>query len=270
MDFNNIINKNDIKTVRVSFSGGKDSIASLLWAIDFFGKEKIKVWNVHNILEWNDILVYFKYIESVLNIKINSVFFSKDEFEKFKKGIESNTKHIGVPLMSRYCQSLAKGVLFDKIEAADVVIEGIRWAESTQRSNKMFFENKDGRKILRPILSWTDIDVYNYIKDHNIKLHWVYKYIDRFGCALCPLAFLKKKAIIPFLAKKNTDKFDCDLYVWWFDLIVKNGLSKAKGRKVVIENYNKFKANYKLFQKIDPNFVVLPERSIPNCGFWEK
>lgn len=269
MEISKLIDKEKIKTVRVSFSGGKDSIACLLWAIDYFGKNKIQVWNVHNILEWNDIFEYFKYLEGKLDVKINIKTFSNEHFEKFKKGIESNTTHIGVPLISRYCQSLAKGNLFKKIPKTDIVIEGVRWAESTQRMNKRIIEEKDGRKILRPIISWSDKEVYEYIKKNKIKLHWVYKYIDRFGCALCPLAFLKKRAIIPFLAKKMQNKFESELYKWWFDLIIKNGLKKANGRKNIIENYNKFKKNYNLYKIIDPEKVSLPIRDIPNYGFWE-
>ena len=269
MNFDSIIKQNNIKNVRVSFSGGKDSVAVLLWTLNNFKKDKITVYNVHNTLEWSDTVSYIKYLEKELDIKINVVSFSNEEYKKFIYGIEKNTEYIGVPLISRYCQSLAKGKLFDKIPESDVVVEGIRWNESTQRMKETFVERKDNRLILRPLLSWTDIDVYNYIKEHRIKLHWIYKYTDRLGCSMCPLSLLKNKPIVPYIAKKNKDRFNYDFYIWWFDLIVKNGLKRAKGNKTVINNYRKFKKGYDLFKKIDTNKYQLPKRNIPNYGFWE-
>lgn len=39
-----------------------------------------------------------------------------------------------------------------------------------------------------PIVEWTDKEVWNYIKKHNLPINPEYKYQNRVGCIICPKA----------------------------------------------------------------------------------
>lgn len=70
-----------------------------------------------------------------------------------------------------------------------VVLTGIRWAESPRRSARKMAEYHGHRRIINPIIDWTDMDVWEYIdwtKAEHSELYsegW-----SRLGCVGCPLS----------------------------------------------------------------------------------
>lgn len=92
-------------------------------------------------------------------------------------------------------------------------IVGVRKAESAKRKNRTVFEAKNKTVIkrnkamiddyfeehcqsvgtahviqLKPIIDWTDKDVWDYIHKHNLPINPEYEYSKRVGCIVCPKA----------------------------------------------------------------------------------
>jgi len=71
------------------------------------------------------------------------------------------------------------------------VILGIRAAESARRKNRKPYEESridKGKFFVNPILSWSDKDVWTYIRTRGLKYPSLYDQgRKRIGCVLCPL-----------------------------------------------------------------------------------
>jgi phosphoadenosine phosphosulfate reductase len=66
-------------------------------------------------------------------------------------------------------------------------ILGMRKAESFKRSKYTCFDSKFNN--LKPILNWSDLDVWQYIAERNLNTCSLYKEgFTRIGCVLCPYA----------------------------------------------------------------------------------
>ncbi len=95
----------------------------------------------------------------------------------------------GLPTrLNRYCCKELK----EKYGAGKNTIEGVRAAESTNRTGRDYIEcdrRKDmhGAQHIYPIYDWTDTHIWDYIKDNNIQLapHYA-KGFCRLGCVACP------------------------------------------------------------------------------------
>lgn len=164
-------------------------------------------------------------------------------------------KHMPPTRLIRYCCSELK----EKGGAGRVTVTGVRWAESNKRKNnrtafetfnknKMLFNDNSedrrlfeqcmlkGKFVINPIIDWTDADVWNFIKQQNLKYCSLYdKGFKRIGCVGCPMAPVhmrvkelnaypgfKKKYIQSFqkmleaMPEKTKDwKTGEDVYNWW-------------------------------------------------------
>jgi phosphoadenosine phosphosulfate reductase len=124
------------------------------------------------------------------------------------KLIEKN----GLPTRSkRYCCKILK----EGGGEGRICITGVRWAESIKRKNnrrafeimgkttndKMLFNDNDdgrrlfencqmkGKRIINPIIDWTDANVWDYIKSRKLPYCKLYDQgRKRIGCIGCPLA----------------------------------------------------------------------------------
>lgn len=71
-----------------------------------------------------------------------------------------------------------------------VVIVGNRAAESSRRSRQKCYEpnRKRNKQFLRPIISWTAVEVWEYIRFYNLPYCSLYdEGFKRLGCVLCPM-----------------------------------------------------------------------------------
>lgn len=77
------------------------------------------------------------------------------------------------------------------------VITGIRWEESSNRRKRGIFhksKTKKGKWFLNPIIDWTTQDVWDYIRQNNLKYCSLYdEGKERIGCILCPFHSLRDK-----------------------------------------------------------------------------
>lgn len=73
------------------------------------------------------------------------------------------------------------------------LITGIRWAESARRkgTRKMVEAcyRHPGRRIVNPIIDWTEADIWEFHKSRNLPHCCLYdEDRDRIGCVMCPMA----------------------------------------------------------------------------------
>lgn len=77
------------------------------------------------------------------------------------------------------------------------VITGVRWAESYKRSQRKMVEAcyRDSRKhYLNVIVDWTESDVWEFIKGHDIPYCKLYdEGWKRIGCLFCPMSGPRRK-----------------------------------------------------------------------------
>ncbi|MDZ4181173.1 MAG: phosphoadenosine phosphosulfate reductase family protein [Coriobacteriia bacterium] len=88
--------------------------------------------------------------------------------------------------VARYCcEALKEGGGVGR-----VVVTGIRWAESAKRSKRRQAEVcYTGKKsYLNPIISWSDDDVWGYIRERGVPYCALYdEGFKRLGCVMCPM-----------------------------------------------------------------------------------
>lgn len=190
----------------VSFSGGKDSTASLIWAVNKYGSDNVEAVFCDTGHEASITYHYIDHVVRFCGVRL-TVLKSDYTFESLarKKG--------RFPAFNmRFCTSELKirpmiNWLLDDVKEHVLIIQGIRWEESSARSKMpkscRFFNlddknytirRKDARKwiakwddsVLRPIIDWSAMDVINYIQENGLKPNPLYyKGFKRVGCFPC-------------------------------------------------------------------------------------
>jgi 3'-phosphoadenosine 5'-phosphosulfate sulfotransferase (PAPS reductase)/FAD synthetase len=181
-----------IKNV-VSFSGGKDSTALLLWAREHLASFET-VWMDTG---WEHPLTY-RYVDYIDEEVLGGTLLrlSSDEYD----GLEDLSKQKGtVPsTKARFCTQELKlkpliayfDSLRDKFEIHNYV--GIRGDESKQRfqmPKRNFDSDYYGAWIHRPLLEWTAHDVFDTLERHGVRPNPLYKMgMKRVGCMPCVMS----------------------------------------------------------------------------------
>jgi phosphoadenosine phosphosulfate reductase len=158
-----------------AFSGGKDSVVIL----SLLKKSGCK-FDAHYNFTTVDPPELVKFIRKFPEVEIHKP--PESMFQLIaRKGIVP-TRRI------RFCCSELK----EKGGAGRFVVVGIRWAESFGRSKRKMVEAcfRDDRKFyIRPIIDWTDEDVWNYIRENKLSYCSLYNEgFKRIGCVMCPMA----------------------------------------------------------------------------------
>ena len=85
-------------------------------------------------------------------------------------GLEAYNQDIKVPPMQRAIDELRVGTWFS----------GLRRNQSIERQNTPFVENSGDRFKVYPIADWSDRDVYDYLKKHDLPYHplWEKGYVS--------------------------------------------------------------------------------------------
>ena len=160
----------------VAFSGGKDSVV------------------VYDLVKRSDVMADYHY--NITGIDPPELYyFIRDEFPEVQRHRPEMTmwslivkKMMPPTRLVRYCCEYLK----ERGGVGRTVVTGIRWAESSRRSKRKMVEScfKDVRKhYVNPIIDWSDNDVWEYIKQNNIKYCKLYdEGFKRLGCVGCPMA----------------------------------------------------------------------------------
>lgn len=95
--------------------------------------------------------------------------------------------------ISRYCCEYLK----ETGGKGRKVLTGIRWEESNRRNARQVVEScvkSPGKIYISPILDWTEEDVWEYIKQENLKYCELYDQgFKRIGCIGCPMGNIKQR-----------------------------------------------------------------------------
>jgi len=205
-----------VKDIIVQFSGGKDSLDSLIWAVNTYGANRVRA--VFCDTMWEHTILY-PYIESVVNklgVELTTIRGEYSFIELAKK------KHRFPSTKARFCTEYLKVRPFiDWLLTQNYhtcIIQGIRKDESKSRSKMQphctFFKyykvpyghDKDGKpktftyrkkevleydalyepEIERPVFDKTAIEVINSILDNGLKpAPLYYGGAGRVGCFPC-------------------------------------------------------------------------------------
>lgn len=196
----------DFETYVVAYSGGKDSTAMLLWALDNLPRERLRVVFCNTGAQWPEVYGYLGYIERELGVEIERVKAGDRPYPPTRNGQERVPVAYGRDLFDmvrirgnwpnfnvRFCSIFLKQWplrLYAQNYDNPVSISGIRAEESSSRSGKPPFDMGGDRTsipVFRPILDWLERDVWEYLRGHHILPNPVYNYASRCGCWCCVL-----------------------------------------------------------------------------------
>lgn len=172
--------------IHVSFSGGADSTAVLLLAVEELGAEKVVAAYSDTGLEYPETREYVERISSTLGVELlilepEAVFLE----EIRKRGLMS--------VENRWCTALMKLLPLKKLyENRDVklYLDGARDYESALRAKtRRLAKNPALPHVYRalPIKSWPRLLVQLYLYSRGVELNPLYdKGLSRIGCVVCP------------------------------------------------------------------------------------
>jgi 3'-phosphoadenosine 5'-phosphosulfate sulfotransferase (PAPS reductase)/FAD synthetase len=199
-----------VDLVKVSFSGGKDSVATVLYINQVVGvpKEKILLEHYFNPFEWNDTEEYSREFADKFGVKIDV--YGKEGAQDF---MTRNLREKGLPaLKNLWCRGKYKTAVFEKVSRKYkkdgvnyIQAVGVRAEESTKRAkmpDRGLF--KGLQPACFPIFNFTQSDVLDLVIKNKVKIHHAYRYFARTGCPYCPMCSAKE-----FLVLK--DKYP---YMW--------------------------------------------------------
>ncbi len=182
----------------VSISGGKDSTALLLWAVENLDRRKIIAlywdsgWNIPECTQ------YVYYLCRKYNIELLIC------GDKTKNRLLENTKKYGYPTYNAlWCQHLKTSALDaaqkhirDNVNENVLSLMGVRRSESIKRSDYPRFSRMNGLTFFSPLVEMTDLELMNFIKERGERIPPIYNYVNRTGCLFCPNASTAMKTLL--------------------------------------------------------------------------
>lgn len=198
-------NRDPERITILAFSGGKDSLATYL--VMALSGIKFKAVYSCTSVDPPELIYYIKYI---FNPWAKSKGYPVVEMLKYRKFTQKQNKGKKegkeITMMSllsnralpptrrmRYCcQNLKERTG----EVGDTVFTGVRNAESKGRKERKVVEFFEGKIMIRPILPWTDVQVWSFILSQKAPYCILYDYgFDRLGCIGCPLGSNQKREL---------------------------------------------------------------------------
>ena len=156
----------------LAFSGGKDSVALLGLA-----NEAGVRFDAHHSLTTIDPPELVKFVKTCLV-----------QIDKPPKSFNQLVVEAGLPgRIRRWCCRELK----ERGGGGRIVLTGIRAAESKKRQGRRMVETcwiDPTRRLVHPIIDWTEGDVWAYIRGRNLPYCSLYdEGFKRLGCVLCPM-----------------------------------------------------------------------------------
>ena len=210
--------------VIVTFSGGKDSLASLLWVRNNLTKDFITVFCDTG---WEHPLTY-QYIQDIRDrLGLDLVIVKSKKYDGM---VDLAKKKLRWPSSQRrFCTSELKTIpmidyILDEVNDSILMIQGIRAAESSRRAEmskqctyfkyyvQPYGQDKKGKgkyhtyrrkdvlafvakyadDLLRPVFDWSAQQVIDYILDNGLEPNPLYRMgYRRVGCYPCVMASLQ-------------------------------------------------------------------------------
>lgn len=199
------------KTI-VAFSGGKDSLVNYMIAVKS-GIEFIPIYSPTSV-DPPELIYYLRDFNKWAKEKgYPEVIFQKyNTFTKKQCGgkMEGREKTMWTLIgnrsmpptrLARYCCDELKERTG---ETGDTVFTGVRWEESKKRATQKMVNFWKGKIMVRPIVDWTEVEVWSYILENKIPYCKLYDQgFDRLGCIGCPLSSNQKRELELYPAYKE-------------------------------------------------------------------
>jgi 3'-phosphoadenosine 5'-phosphosulfate sulfotransferase (PAPS reductase)/FAD synthetase len=194
----------------IGISGGKDSTATLLWALHASGyeRESLHATFCDTGNEAPETYKYITYLSEAV-FPIITLEPPLDFYELAKK------KSRFPSAKARFCTQALKmeptrlDVLALLQDGHEVVMHtGVRRSESEARSNLEIhgFDDYHGIPVIRPILDWTTAQVFAYIALHGVNYNPLYdKGMERVGCYPCIFSRKNEMALIAVNSPERID-----------------------------------------------------------------
>lgn len=220
--------------VLIFYSGGKDSQASLIWAVKKYGVENCEA--VFCDTGWENPVTYEHIQETTAQLGVKLVTVKSKKYDGF---IDLARKKKRFPSTNaRFCTVELKTLpAIDYVLSQEqhlIIIEGIRKNESHARSKmepecmyfRYYFEQRANGKTdtyrkkevlewckkydaskFRPIFEWSGEEVIKYIQDNGQHPNWLYyQGFSRVGCFPCIMSrHGEVKRIIDFYPERLTE-----------------------------------------------------------------
>jgi len=178
------------RTYFISFSGGKDSTVVSHMVMNALGKSTVLHVFSDTTIEFPDTYKYLNQFQC--KHPLTPLITCRSPLDFFDVA-----SRIGPPSrILRWCCSTHKINPLSKIvgvlnpHEGVLAFEGVRKFESVKRANyeRISTNHKIGGEVLaRPLLEWTDLEVWIYILYHGLDLNQAYrKGMRRVGCIYCP------------------------------------------------------------------------------------
>lgn len=199
----------------LAFSGGKDSVASY-YLMKMAGVNFIAKYSPPSV----DPPELRKFIEEYFPDVIIEPYQKDEEGKEITMWTLIPKKLIPPTRRVRYCCDVLKERTG---EPGDTVVLGVRWSESNKRSKLSMVGFWKEKIMLRPIIDWSDEDVWEFIKTNNLPYCKLYdKGFKRIGCIGCPLNSRSQKEELEIYPKFK------EAYIRAFDRMIIERHKKGK------------------------------------------
>lgn len=224
--------------ILVAFSGGKDSLASLIWAVNKYGTQSVEA--VFCDTGWEHELTYQHINEVTQKIGVKLVTVRSKKYDGFVDLAKQKKRFPSTK--ARFCTEQLKSIpMIDYVLSQEchlIIVQGIRADESASRSKmqehcsyfryyiESYGADKKGRQmfqtyrkkdvlvwrekyaddIVRPVFTWTGQQVMAYILENGLKPNPLYyQGFSRVGCFPCIMC---RHAEIKTIAEKQPEYLD--------------------------------------------------------------
>lgn len=186
-------NRNQNNKNILAFSGGKDSVATYIILVKS-GIDFIPIYSPTSV-DPPELINYIRkdFTDWTKKNKYPKVQFAKyninEKYGKYKEVTMWNLlRHRGLPptRRMRYCCEELKERTGN---IGDTVYTGVRWEESSKRSKQSMVGFWKQKIMVRPIIDFSEDDVWELIKKYNVPYCELYNQgWKRIGCIGCPLS----------------------------------------------------------------------------------
>lgn len=251
----------DYETYIIAYSGGKDSTATLLWALDNLPRDRLRMVFCDTGAEWPETYDYLSYIEQRTHTVIERIG-NEDrplppDSSKFRIWSSAPTLFEMIRRRGkwpsgrvRYCTKYLKMWPLRLCSApSSVLLFGERRAESKRRASLEKWDvNGAGfhkSPIFRPILNWSERKVWDYLRSHRILPNPIYNHATRCGCWCCIMAsktqILNFCKLHPEIAQEAADLEREIGHTWKENQSIGNLLAQARAQPDLFDAPLRFK-----------------------------